>query len=116
MEISVVLSDTCGYHEETQEILKEAMAQAGVEAEIQVTIIHQDEEAITVNCIAPGFIETPLTDVLSDDQKAMLLERIPARRLGIVDDVAACAVFLASSEASYVTGQTLHVNGGMAML
>ena len=52
MEISVVLSDTCGYHEETQEILKEAMAQAGVEAEIQVTIIHQDEEAITVNCIA----------------------------------------------------------------
>ena len=71
---------------------------------------------ITVNCIAPGFIETPMTDALSDDQKALLLERIPAGRLGIVDDVAACAVFLASSEASYVTGQTLHVNGGMAML
>jgi len=71
---------------------------------------------ITVNCIAPGFIETPMTDALSDDQKATLLERIPAGRLGIVDDVAACAVFLASEEASYVTGQTLHVNGGMAML
>ncbi len=71
---------------------------------------------ITVNCIAPGFIETPMTDALSDDQKTTLLERIPAGRLGIVDDVAACAVFLASEEASYVTGQTLHVNGGMAML
>ncbi len=71
---------------------------------------------ITVNCIAPGFIETPMTDALSDDQKAALLGRIPAGRLGVVDDVAACAVFLASEEASYVTGQTLHVNGGMAMI
>jgi 3-oxoacyl-[acyl-carrier protein] reductase len=71
---------------------------------------------ITVNCIAPGFIETPMTDALSDDQKATLLERIPSGRLGVVNDVAACAVFLASAEASYVTGQTLHVNGGMAML
>ena len=71
---------------------------------------------ITVNCIAPGFIETPMTDALSDDQKTALLGRIPTGRLGVVDDVAACAVFLASEEASYVTGQTLHVNGGMAMI
>jgi 3-oxoacyl-[acyl-carrier protein] reductase len=71
---------------------------------------------ITVNCIAPGFISTPMTDALTDDQKASLLERIPAGRLGAIDDVAACAVFLASDEASYVTGQTIHVNGGMAMI
>jgi len=71
---------------------------------------------ITVNCIAPGFIETPMTDALSDDQKAALLERIPSGRLGVVDDIAACAVYLSSDEASYVTGQTLHVNGGMAMI
>ena len=57
-----------------------------------------------------------MTDVLTDDQKASLLERIPAGRLGTIDDVAACAVFLASDEAAYVTGQTLHVNGGMAMI
>ncbi len=71
---------------------------------------------LTVNCIAPGFIETPMTDALSDDQKAALLERIPSGRLGVVDDIAACAVYLSSDEASYVTGQTLHVNGGMAMI
>lgn len=71
---------------------------------------------ITVNCIAPGFIETPMTDALSDDQKAALLERIPSGRLGVVDDIAACAVYLASEEASYMTGQTMHVNGGMAMI
>ena len=71
---------------------------------------------VTVNCIAPGFIETPMTDVLSDDQKAGLLERIPSGRLGLPDDVAASVAYLASDEAAYVTGQTLHVNGGMAML
>jgi 3-oxoacyl-[acyl-carrier protein] reductase len=71
---------------------------------------------VTVNCIAPGFIETPMTDVLSDDQKATLLDRIPSGRLGLPDDVAASVAYLASEEASYVTGQTLHVNGGMAML
>ncbi|MEK9899293.1 MAG: 3-oxoacyl-ACP reductase FabG [Rhodospirillaceae bacterium] len=70
---------------------------------------------VTVNCIAPGFIETPMTDVLSDDQKATLLDRIPSGRLGLPDDVAASVAYLASEEASYVTGQTLHVNGGMAM-
>ncbi|MEK9830978.1 MAG: beta-ketoacyl-ACP reductase, partial [Rhodospirillaceae bacterium] len=71
---------------------------------------------VTVNCIAPGFIETPMTDVLSDDQKATLLDRIPSGRLGLPDDIAASVAYLASEEASYVTGQTLHVNGGMAML
>lgn len=71
---------------------------------------------ITVNCIAPGFIETPMTESLGEDQTEKLLGAIPAARLGSPEDVAACAVFLASDEAAYVTGQTLHVNGGMAMI
>jgi 3-oxoacyl-[acyl-carrier protein] reductase len=71
---------------------------------------------ITVNCVAPGFIETAMTDVLSDDLKTKLLAGIPAGRLGHVDDIASACVYLASEEASYMTGQTLHVNGGMAML
>ena len=71
---------------------------------------------ITVNCIAPGFIETAMTESLSDDQKEGLVGAVPAGRLGTAEDVAACAVFLASDEAAYVTGQTLHVNGGMAMI
>jgi 3-oxoacyl-[acyl-carrier protein] reductase len=71
---------------------------------------------ITVNCIAPGFIQSAMTDALSDAQKEPLLGRIPAGRLGAGNDVAAAAVYLASREAGYVTGQTLHVNGGMAML
>ncbi len=71
---------------------------------------------ITVNCVAPGFIETPMTDVLSDDIKSKLLSGIPVGRLGHVDDISAACVYLASDEASYVTGQTLHVNGGMAMI
>jgi 3-oxoacyl-[acyl-carrier protein] reductase len=70
---------------------------------------------ITVNCIAPGFIATAMTDVLKDEQKSELAKRIPAGRLGVSEDVAAAVVYLASEEASYVTGQTLHVNGGMAM-
>jgi len=71
---------------------------------------------ITVNCVAPGFIETAMTDVLSDDIKTKLLAGIPVGRLGNVDDIAAACVYLASDEAAYVTGQTLHVNGGMAMI
>jgi 3-oxoacyl-[acyl-carrier protein] reductase len=71
---------------------------------------------ITVNCVAPGFVETAMTDRLPEAQREKLLERIPARRLGVVDDVAAAVVYLASGEAAYVTGQTLHVNGGMAMI
>jgi 3-oxoacyl-[acyl-carrier protein] reductase len=71
---------------------------------------------ITVNCIAPGFIASPMTDALGDAQKEALTARIPAGRLGAGDDVAAGVLYLASREAAYVTGQTLHVNGGMAMI
>jgi 3-oxoacyl-[acyl-carrier protein] reductase len=71
---------------------------------------------ITVNCVAPGFIATPMTDVLSEDQKKAILARVPADRLGTPQEVAAAVVYLASDEAAYVTGQTLHVNGGMAMI
>ncbi len=71
---------------------------------------------ITANTIAPGFIESPMTDGLPEAQKELLLGQIPAGRLGQGSDIAAAAVYLASDEASYVTGQTLHVNGGMAMI
>lgn len=70
---------------------------------------------ITVNCVAPGFIATAMTDALSEDQKARLLAGIPAGRMGASEEIAAAAAYLASQEAAYVTGQTLHVNGGMAM-
>lgn len=71
---------------------------------------------ITVNCIAPGFIATAMTDALTDDQKAKINANIPAGRMGSVEDIAAAALYLASDEASYVSGQTLHINGGMAMI
>lgn len=71
---------------------------------------------ITVNCIAPGFITTAMTDKLTDDQKAAILTQVPAGRMGEVGDIAAAVRYLASSEAGYITGATLHVNGGMAML
>jgi 3-oxoacyl-[acyl-carrier protein] reductase len=71
---------------------------------------------ITVNCVAPGFITSPMTDVLPEPQKDVLLGRIPAGRLGDGADVAAAVVYLASREAAYVTGQTIHVNGGMVMI
>jgi 3-oxoacyl-[acyl-carrier protein] reductase len=72
--------------------------------------------AITVNCIAPGFIATPMTHGLNDKQKDAIIAKVPAGRLGTAAEVAAAAVYLASDEAAYVTGQTLHVNGGMAMI
>jgi 3-oxoacyl-[acyl-carrier protein] reductase len=71
---------------------------------------------ITVNCIAPGFIASAMTDALPDAQKQALLGKIPAGALGTGDEIGAAAVYLASREAGYVTGQTLHVNGGMAMI
>jgi 3-oxoacyl-[acyl-carrier protein] reductase len=71
---------------------------------------------ITVNCVAPGFIATPMTEALSQDQKSTLLQKIPVRRFGEPMDVAAAVLFLASHEAGYVTGETIHVNGGMAMI
>jgi 3-oxoacyl-[acyl-carrier protein] reductase len=71
---------------------------------------------VTVNCIAPGFIATAMTDALNEQQRAAILAKIPAGRMGAPEDIAAAAVYLASEEAGYVTGQTLHVNGGMAMI
>lgn len=71
---------------------------------------------VTANCIAPGFIASPMTDVLTEGQKEAINGRIPAGRMGDASEIAAAAVYLASSEAAYVTGQTLHVNGGMAMI
>lgn len=71
---------------------------------------------VTANCVAPGFIVSPMTDALSEGQKTALLEQIPAARLGEGSDVAAAVAYLASGEAGYVTGQTLHVNGGMVMV
>jgi 3-oxoacyl-[acyl-carrier protein] reductase len=71
---------------------------------------------ITVNCVAPGFIASPMTDALNEQQRAQILGTIPANRLGSGGDVAAACAYLASDEAGYVTGQTLHVNGGMAMI
>jgi 3-oxoacyl-[acyl-carrier protein] reductase len=71
---------------------------------------------ITVNSIAPGFIRTPMTDVLPDDVKAQLLNKIPQGKLGEAQDIANAVAFLSSDEAQYITGQTLHVNGGMAMI
>jgi 3-oxoacyl-[acyl-carrier protein] reductase len=73
------------------------------------------KRGVTANCIAPGFIATPMTDKLNDKQREAILTRVPAGKLGIPADVATAAVYLASDEAAYVTGQTLHVNGGMAM-
>lgn len=71
---------------------------------------------VTANCIAPGFIASPMTDALNEQQRETILRNIPAGRLGTGDEIAAAAVYLASDEAAYVTGQTLHVNGGMAMI
>jgi len=71
---------------------------------------------VTANCIAPGFIKTPMTDALNEKQRETILTKVPAARLGTPEDIAAAAVYLASNEAAYVTGQTIHVNGGMAMI
>lgn len=71
---------------------------------------------VTVNCVAPGFIASPMTDVLNETQRETILQKIPAGDLGSGDDIAGAVVYLASDEAGYVTGQTLHVNGGMAMI
>lgn len=72
--------------------------------------------SVTVNCVAPGFTASAMTDGLNEKQRAMILDRVPARRLGTPAEIAAAVVFLASDEAAYVTGQTIHVNGGMAMI
>ena len=71
---------------------------------------------VTVNCVAPGFIASPMTDELNEQQRAAILQKIPSGDLGSGEDIAAAVAYLASDEANYVTGQTLHVNGGMAMI
>ncbi len=71
---------------------------------------------ITVNCVAPGFIATAMTEKLNDDQKAKINSQIPAARMGTPEEIAAAVLFLSSQEAAYVTGSTIHVNGGMAMI
>jgi 3-oxoacyl-[acyl-carrier protein] reductase len=74
------------------------------------------KRGVTANCVAPGFIATAMTDKLNDKQREAILQMVPAARLGSGADVAAAVIYLASDEAAYVTGQTLHVNGGMAMI
>ena len=93
-----------------------AAAKAGLIGMSKALALEVASRGITVNCIAPGFIDTAMTAALADAQRERLLERIPAGRLGAGADVAAAALYLASDEASYVTGQTLHVNGGMTMV
>ncbi|HEY4403706.1 MAG TPA: 3-oxoacyl-[acyl-carrier-protein] reductase [Xanthobacteraceae bacterium] len=93
-----------------------AAAKAGMIGLVKSLAQEYAKRNITANCIAPGFIATPMTDKLNEKQRDAILGRVPAGRLGEPADVAAATVFLASDEASYVTGQTLHVNGGMAMI
>jgi len=93
-----------------------AAAKAGMIGMSKALAAEVASRGITVNCVAPGFIKSPMTDALTDQQKDRLLGGIPAGRLGEGGDVAAAVLYLASNEAAYVTGQTLHVNGGMAMI
>ncbi len=93
-----------------------AAAKAGLVGMTKALAQEAGSRGVTVNVVAPGFIETPMTDALSDAQRARLGEQIPLGRLGQPADVAAAVVYLASDEAGWVTGATLHVNGGMAML
>jgi len=93
-----------------------AAAKAGLIGMSKALAAEVASRNITVNCIAPGFIVTPMTDVLTADQKSALLGRIPAGRMGEAADVASAAVYLSSNDAGYITGQTLHINGGMAMI
>jgi 3-oxoacyl-[acyl-carrier protein] reductase len=93
-----------------------AAAKAGVIGMSKSLAAEVASRGITVNCVAPGFIATAMTEVLNDEQKARIAGSIPAGRMGTSDEVAAAVAFLASDEAAYVTGQTLHVNGGMAMI
>ena len=93
-----------------------AAAKAGMIGMSKALAQELASRSITVNCVAPGFIETAMTDALTAEQKARILPAVPAGRLGTGAEIAAAVVFLASDEASYITGQTIHVNGGMAMI
>jgi 3-oxoacyl-[acyl-carrier protein] reductase len=91
-------------------------AKAGIAGMIKAIALEYAKRGVTANCVAPGFIVTPMTDKLNDKQREVILSKIPASRAGTPEEVAAGVAFLASNEAAYVTGQTLHVNGGMAMI
>jgi 3-oxoacyl-[acyl-carrier protein] reductase len=93
-----------------------AAAKAGMIGMSKALAQELGSRGITVNCVAPGFIETAMTDALNEDQRNRLLPSIPLGKLGQSADIAAAVVYLASDEGGYVTGQTLHVNGGMAMI
>ena len=93
-----------------------AAAKAGMVGMSKSLAYEVASRGITVNCIAPGFIATAMTEKLNDDQKAKINAQIPAGRMGTPEEIAAAALYLASAQAAYVTGATLHVNGGMAML
>ena len=93
-----------------------AAAKAGLIGMSKALAAEVATRGITVNCIAPGFIASPMTDALNDKQRETILASVPMGRLGSSEEIGAAAVYLASSEAAYVTGQTLHVNGGMAMI
>ena len=90
-------------------------AKAGITGLIKAAAQEYSKRNVTANCVAPGFIVTPMTDKLNDKQRDAILSKVPAGRAGTPEEVAAAVVFLASNEAAYVTGQTLHINGGMAM-
>src|SRR5437899_9119355 len=92
-----------------------AATKAGMIGMIKSIAQEYAKRGVTANCIAPGFIASPMTDKLNDKQREAILARVPAGRLGTGNDVAAAVIYLASDEAAYVTGETLHVNGGMAM-
>lgn len=96
--------------------LNYAAAKAGLTGMTKSLAQEVASRNITANCVAPGFIQTAMTDVLTDQQKEVISQKIPAGRLGQGSEIAAAVVYLASDEAAYVTGQTLHVNGGMAMI
>ena len=93
-----------------------AAAKAGLVGMSKALAAEVATRNITVNCIAPGFIETPMTYVLNEKQREAVLQKVPMGRLGSAAEIAASVVYLSSSEAGYITGQTLHVNGGMAMI
>jgi 3-oxoacyl-[acyl-carrier protein] reductase len=93
-----------------------AAAKAGLIGMSKALAAEVASRGITVNCVAPGFITSPMTDALNEKQREAILASVPAGRLGVGDEIGAAVVYLASREAAYITGQTLHVNGGMAMI
>lgn len=93
-----------------------AASKAGLIGMMKSVAAEYARRNVTANCIAPGFIATPMTDALNEKQREAVLGKVPAGRLGTPEDIATAAVYLASNEAAYVTGQTIHVNGGMAMI